>query len=272
MVNPGLFYKSFREVRMGLLVFSLGVGAFELLAAYALPTQFAQVSGPLMQLEFVRHIISALVGVDVGQNLGPELLEVVAWVHPILLVLLWAFLIATCTRVPAGEVDRGSVDLLLGLPVARHELFTCELVMCVLAGVVLCSLTLAGNVLGASLADNERLSGPAHRAIVAINLFAMYVAAGGILWFVSCCSQRRGRAVATGLAVMLAMLLVNFLAPFFRPISQFSFLCLLEYYRPLPILRSGTVPWGNLVVLVAVGVVFWGAGAIVLSRRDIRTV
>ena len=73
-------------------------------------------------------------------------------------------------------------------------------------------------------------------------------------------------------AILLASFLLNFLGPFWSVAKRLSFLGLLDYYRPLIILRDGTVPWNNLAVLLSVACVLWIAAGVIFSRRDICTV
>ena len=61
------------------------------------------------------------------------------WVHPTVLTLVWAHEVVCCTRTPAGEIDRGTIDFLLGLPVSRVKIFAAELLGWLLSGVcILC--------------------------------------------------------------------------------------------------------------------------------------
>ena len=48
-----------------------------------------------------------------------------------------------CSRMPAGEVDVGTADVLLGLPVSRLSIYAAEALVWIAAGLLLIGLGLA---------------------------------------------------------------------------------------------------------------------------------
>ena len=100
----------------------------------------------------------------------------------------------------------------------------------------------------------------------------VYFAVGGMAWMVSAMSDSRGRAVGIALGIVLASVILNFLAQFWPLAESISFLSVLTYYRPFLILSGSTWPTGDLFVLGAAGVAFWSIGAIIFVRRDVCTV
>jgi ABC-2 type transport system permease protein len=195
-----------------------------------------------------------------------------AWVHPIVLALLWAQEIIFCTRVPAGEVDRGTVDLLLSLPVSRWQVFLCESAVWLFTGLILVCSGLLGSLLGGLAADEEMRQPIGRVLIVAINFYGLYLAVGGMCWLVSSLSDHRGRAVAVVFALVLVSFLLNFLGQLWEPAHSVQFLGVLNYYRPVAILGDGVWPIADMLVLVTVGGICWLIGGVVFARRDICTV
>ena len=204
-------------------------------------------------------------------HLRPEMLPAIAWVHPVTLALIWGMALAFCTRVPAGEVDRGTIDVLLGLPVSRRQVWVTESLVWLTSGAVLVLLAAAGNRLGNAIANGPDTD-PAWMLVLAANLMCLYVAVGGLTWFLSSLCDRRGRAIGIALAFVLATFLLNYLAPVWDWADQHSSWSLLHYYVPLRILRDGTWPLHDMAVLAAFGAVFWTAGGIIFNRRDLATV
>ena len=125
MINVGLVSKAWREVWVSTLLFGLGLFTIEGLLAYALPRFFDQAE-PLLRLPFFQNIMRALLGTDLAGNFAPVVFVSFAWVHPVALVILWTHEIVLCTRFPVGEVDRGTVDVLLGWPVSRWQVYLSE--------------------------------------------------------------------------------------------------------------------------------------------------
>jgi ABC-type transport system involved in multi-copper enzyme maturation permease subunit len=172
--------------------------------------------------------------------------------------------------VPAGEVDRGSIDVLFGLPVSRWQLQANESFAWVVSAAVLLLMFVAGNRLGNALAHGPRIE-LWRLAALAGNLFCLYIAVGGLAWFVSAQSDRRGRAASVVVAFVLFSFLLGYLEPFWKVAERLSFLSVLHYYVPLRVLRDGVVPVRDMLVLAGFGAALWTAGGIVFARRDLST-
>ena len=71
--------------------------------------------------------------------------------------------------------------------------------------------------------------------------------------------------------IVVASFLLNYLSQFWQPAQDIAFLGMLRYYRPLFILRDGTWPLRDMMVLLGAGAVLWIAGGVIFSRRDLST-
>ncbi len=270
-MNRGVMIKAFRELWATTLLLGLIVLAVETVLAYVLPTFQKEFSEQILQLRFVRAMVQAMIGADIAQGLGPQLFGSIAWVHPVVLATIWAHAIICCTRVPAAEVDRGTIDVLLSLPVSRWALFRSETLVWLASAVVLLCLAVVGNVIGSSRVASASRPDARHILIVVTNLFCLYLAVGAGGWFFSALSDRRGRAIGIVFALLLASFLLNYLAQLWEPAQRVAFLGILRYYRPLFILRDGAWPLRDLSVLVSVAIALWVAAGTVLARRDLAT-
>jgi len=186
--------------------------------------------------------------------------------------ILWAHGIMTCTRLPAGEVDRGTIDALLGLPVSRTRLYVLDTLMPFLGGVFIVLMGVAGSMIASRFVVPDERFPTADVHMIAVNLFAEYVLVAGASCFVSSLSNRRSRAVGVVFAFLLISYVMHFLTPFWAFAKTFASVNLLSYYQPMTMLRDGTWPIGDIAVLFGVGMAMWLAGAIVFARRDICTV
>ena len=172
----------------------------------------------------------------------------------------------------AGEVDRGTIDVLLGLPVSRTQLYLCVTVVSLGAGLCVLLSGLAGNLIAGWFVGPEVRTAPGRLATIVANLYCLYIAVAGAALLISSVSDHRGRAVGITFAFILASFFLSFLAQFWAPAKAMALVSVLTYYRPLLIVENSGWPIGNMVVLVSVGAAFWLAGAIVFARRDICTV
>lgn len=271
-MNKGLIYKTIHETWLSTVGFAAALFAFQIIVTVVLPSLRDELTVVLENLKFVQYIIAALLGTGVSDTIGPQVLSAVPWVHPVMLTLVGAHAIMFCTRVPAGEIDGGTIDLLLGLPVGRPTVIASDTVVFVLWGVLLTCGALAGSYLGTWWASVNGSSGASWRLAVAANLFCEYLVVGSIAWVVSALSERRGRAVGVVFAIVVASFVLNTLATFNETFRSFSFLGLMNYYRPLRVLRGDGWPIADMVVLLVVAGVLWCAAILAFARRDVRTV
>ena len=270
-MNRGLIEKSLRETWPITLGFGLLFLVLESFLAYVVPVYGSQLQSSILQLDFVRNLLGALIGADLSEGLGPHILAVFPWVHPVVLVVIWAHGITFCTRVPAGEIDRGTIDILLGLPVTRWQVYVCESLVWALSGWALLAMGMLGNLTG-SLMATESLPDPGRFSAVVVNLYCLYLAVGAVALALSAMSTRRGRAVGATFAVVVVSFSLNLLAEFWAPAEKVAFLSLLHYYRPLFALRGDGWPLADIMVLLSVGGSLWIAGGVVFHRRDIHTI
>ncbi|MEM7201574.1 MAG: ABC transporter permease subunit [Planctomycetota bacterium] len=270
-MNVGLLHKALRESAFVVALFALGLFAFHALLTILLPTIFDDFAGQLLNSDFFRNIVRGLLG-PMGDQMGPEVLVALPWVHPVILALIWGHEIAFCTRMPAAEVDRGTADLLFALPVSRWRILTTETAVWLGTGLLLVAAELIGHRLGQAIRPSQVAPSGERLAAVCANQLCLYLAVGGIAYLVSACSERRGRAVGVLFALVLVTFLWHMLGPFWPPAQDLRFLALLNYYRPHEILRSEGWPLGDMAALAGVGVVAWGLAGVVLARRDLRTV
>src|ERR1051325_1809373 len=173
----------------------LVLAGVEALLAFVLPKFGSQFSQQWLQLEFARNIMQAMLGTEIVDRIGPHMFQSMAWVHPVPLALAWAHALLCCTRVPAGEVDRGTADVLLGLPVSRWEVFFSETFVWLVSGMVILAAALLGNVIGSLGLPHEQRPEMSRLLIVLINFFCLYAAVGSFAWLISAFSDRRGRAM-----------------------------------------------------------------------------
>jgi ABC-type transport system involved in multi-copper enzyme maturation permease subunit len=271
MINLGLIRRALREMLPTTLLCALILAAISGVLAYALP----QFQARMMQRSFLPpglvQMRNTLLGVDSSSGGIADVAFSIAWSHPVVLILLLAQAIITCTRVPAGEIERGSIDMLMGLPISRWQLFLSETAAWFLGGLVVLGAVYAGSFVGARFILPEYRPNWGKLAIVVVNLAFVYAVVGTAAMAASSLSDRRGRAVLAVLVVSVGSLLINFLELLWEPAKQFSFLSFLHYYRPIGMLMNGAWPLRDLAILGSIAGTLWVFAGIVLSRRALTT-
>ena len=268
----GLLAKTIREVWLTTLLLGAALSLVMALLTYILPQVQESFNDIFSQMPFVKTLITALLGTDIGDQMTAQTMQAFLWVHPVVLAIVWSYEIAFCTRVPAGEIDRGTIDVLLGLPVSRRTMYGCESTACLIGGgMILCMGLMGHRFMAHAMPAEFRLALP-RVILVMVNLFCVYAAVGGTAYLVSACSDRRGRAMAIVLGIVLASFLLNFVAQFWNPARHMAFLSVMNYYRPAQIVRTGQLPTSDLAVLLVTAAVTWQLGSEVVARRSICTV
>lgn len=270
-MNRGLIEKSVREVWLITLCFGAGLLVVEALLGYVFPTFQSELSSVLLGMKFVQRLLEALLGTEFAGALGPHVFTAFPWVHPAVLIIVAAYEVTLSSRLPAGEIDRGTADVLLGLPVSRWQVYVSDAVVWMAGGGVLLGFALAGNAAGTALARDAALPEAARLSAVLANLYCLYLATGGVTYLLSALSSHRGRAVGASLAVLLASFVINFLALLWEPAESLAPLSFLTYYRPIEVLDDGHWPLMDMAILSAVAAGSWGVGGLVFARRDVRT-
>jgi putative exporter of polyketide antibiotics len=267
-MSTAVIRKTARDSAWLILAITLGVIFFEAILVRALgelPSEAAQ----MLQWKTVNRLMRMLLGADLSAALNATTLVTIGLGHPLIYALTWTLVLTICTRVTAGEMDRGTADLLLTLPISRGDVYASSTVVWVLAGIPATLAAIAGIWIGGTLWPLRSPIQYGHLWPVIVNLFALYVSVGGVTMLLGSALGRPGPALAVVLAGLLGSFLLNYLVtlwPEVEPVARFG---LLHYYRPLPSVRDQLWPVRDLGVLAGVGAVAWAAGLWTYSRRDI---
>lgn len=223
------------------------------------------------KFEFLKKIFEVGFGINVSGEVSLRVLFAVCFTHGVILTLTWAVMIATSSRVTAGEIERGTADLLLTLPVTRSEVYFSTSLVWFLAALVLSACPIIGVWTGLQIFETTEVVDTREYFRPASNFFFLLLAIGGISSLASCLINRRGPAVALTIGILLTSTALKFIEPFIDGIAQIRFLGLLNYFRPVEVVRAGQWPLFEMVVLFLVGFSCWTAGLVAFCRKDIPT-
>jgi ABC-2 type transport system permease protein len=168
-----LIRKLLRDLRVGLAVVATLLGAFQILWYKVVDrilgelspffTQLASAGGLTRQDvedvifngpgKIVRTIIG---GEQVSMDRAMDLLSV-GYVHPLVQTMLCVWAVGRAAGAVAGEIDRGTMELLLAQPLARFRLILAHLCVDLVTIPILCLSLWAGNYLGVELVGPIKL-------------------------------------------------------------------------------------------------------------------
>ena len=268
----GLLLRSLRETWLTSWLLGAGLATFEFLLARILPAFNEEMLAQWLQVAFVRQMVAAMLGVDPDGVGGLSMFIAFGWAHPVVLLLVWSHAIIFGTRVPAGEIDRGTIDVLLGLPVSRTRVYLSETGAWLVSGVAVVALGVAGSVLGGIGLDADQRAAPLRLLAVGANLYSLSLCVGGLAFCVSSLSSRRATAASIVTALVIVSYVLNVLGAFSEPVRRLGPLNLITYFRPVYMIRDGIWPWRDMLILLGVAATAWAAGLLVFRRRNICTV
>ncbi len=130
----GLLLKSMHEVWLVTLLCGCGLLVIKAILTYILPQVMTGMTEIFEQMPFVKSLITALLGSKTGDQITARTMQAFLWVHPVVLALIWGHEITLCTRIPAGEIDRGTIDVLLSWPVSRRQIYWAETIIWLVDG------------------------------------------------------------------------------------------------------------------------------------------
>ncbi len=250
--------------------------------------------------DFSGQMIQAVMGgEDIRIENATDMMSV-SYVHPLVITILSIWAIGRATSAIAGEIDRGTMELLLAQPIRRSQILLSHLCVDVLIFPALCIVLWTGTYCGTwwmglqAPTESERAAISANKVDGKVEIvrsksqqvepreflralpciFALLFSVGGLTMAIS--AMGRSRSVVWGCAVslFLTMFLVNILGQIWpewigwlRPATVYY------HYQPqLMILRDGwhnPAAWTHLAMLAGFGVGGYIYAWLYFTRRDL---
>lgn len=222
---------------------------------------------------------AVLGGSDIHYDRPTDFLAV-ALLHPVVVVLAFLWCVGRTAGAVAGELDRGTMELLLSQPVPRDRLILAHLVVDLLLIPLLCSSIMLGTHFGLAstgpfiesaeiIAKVREKAPPLARPFIksepselpvttqsqwkgALNLGALMFAMSGVAIWISSAGRNRWRASGLAALLVMTMFVVNVIAQLYEPLNWIRPFTLFFYYTP-------QLHWLNDDWMADVGVA-WGLG------------
>lgn len=189
-----------------------------------------------------------------------------SWFHPVFLGLGAAFVVARATDALAGEVDRGSIYLVLSRPLPRWTLVAGKSLEMILGAGCMAVAGWAGLAFGVTVAFGEPQVLARYLPVVPL-AWGLFAALGAGAMVISSVTSRT--SLAGGLAA--AWTLVAFVLDVIPPLAQspLAWLNPWHYYFPQEVVATGQMDWPALAILALWTLLATGAAAFLFDRRDL---
>jgi ABC-2 type transport system permease protein len=226
------------------------------------------------QAGFVRQLLDLapapvriLLGEELVANLSARGFLGFGYVHPFALILLGLWAVRVATGALAGEIGRGTMDLIAARPVTRHAQVGAAAVAVCAGLAVISAAAWGGTALGLAQRPLEGVAA-ADLLPVAVMGLLLFAAAGAVALLISALSREGGPAVSWCAGLLAGSYVLDYLARVWSAIGFLRPLSLFRYYEPQRILRDG-VTGADAAVLAAVGAAALALAFLAFGRRDL---
>jgi len=317
-----LVRKLLRDIRIPLLVVGLLLIAFQCLwvkitqrMVVELSPLFATIAeraGVLQeQLERILFqgpgkLVQTLAG---GENIRFERamdMMSIGYVHPVIQAIFCIWAIGRAASAIVGEIDRGTMELLVAQPIPRWRVVFAHLLVDAIVIPLLALCAWCGTLIGyrlfgpfevslaqaqAQLADlpfkiivNPELLKvePTHMLPALLNIVALMFAVSGVTMAISAAGRFRSRVLGGAILVFLLQFLINLIGQLWDAVAFLRPLTVFYYYQPQQIILSNRwttdvfagmahSPWrvNIVVVLFGVGTIGYLLALRLFCRRDL---
>jgi ABC-2 type transport system permease protein len=226
----------------------------------------------------------------------------IGYVHPLMVVLFCIWAIGRSAAAVAGEIDRGTMELLLAQPIRRGGVIAAHLAVDALVIPLLCLSLWGGTALGC------KLVGPFKASTAALEVFPFPVeiddsllnvtpgafgpslwnvggllfAVSGVTMALSTAGRFRNRVVGIAVLIFLLQFLINVVGQLWDAVDVLRPFTVFFYYQPQQIVLADrwtvnpAAAWGGgpnavnmLAVLYGVGIAGYALALFFFTRRDL---
>jgi ABC-2 type transport system permease protein len=293
-----LVRKLLRDVRLALAVVALLLAAFECLwvkiverlSVHLLPMLVWLAGGRDVSPDEVERfifegpgrVLQTLIGGAEISLFRPTDMLSIGYVHPLVQAILCIWAVGRASGSIAGEIDRGTMELLLAQPLPRPRVILAHLLVDLSTIPILCLSLWAGNCLGglvvgvlefgAPVASSRLVVDPRVFAPGMVSVAALLFAVSGYTMWLSAAGRFRSRVLGVAVLVTLVQFLVNAVAQMWDAIADLRPFTVFYYYQPQRAVLGRGTPAEHLTdigVLLAVGVVGYSLALWTFCRRDL---
>ena len=205
----------------------------------------------------------------------------VGFVHPLVLIILSIWAIGRASAAIAGEIDRGTMELLLAQPIRRSQVILAHLLVDLTTIPLIC-LCIWARQLARHLAG-----GPARTTIAPqlhvdplrflpglLNVALLVLAISGYTLLLSAAGRFRSKVLGLAIVITLVQFLINVIGQLWYAMNWLRPLTVFYHYQPQPMIlhddwASDLDVWQHLGVLLGVGVVGYLLAWWTFCKRDL---
>jgi len=222
----------------------------------------------LQYIDMLPSFIKAFMGgevLEIGNIAG---LIAIGYQEPLVLILYMLFAVGVPTALLAGEVQRGTMELILSRQTTKTQIYICAGLITVAGMYALVIVMFTGTVAATRLYDFDQAVPLYSFFKIAIVGGMLASAVGGIALLAAACF-RRGLAVSLTVAYLVVNYFISIIADWWPRMKWLEPTTIFNYVDGPAIFGKSGWPIGDMCVLLSLLAVSTVLGGIIWSRRDL---
>ena len=225
-------------------------------------------------LNLLPKFVEPLLGVPLAKLASTTGRISVLYAHVVSLLVCLGWAVGRGSDVVSGEISRGTMDLLVTLPVRRWWIVAASAAVTGLGAAVLAISVWVGSCVGLMIVTLPERVAPGEFVPGVLNLFSMTFALAGITAAVSSWDRSRWRTVLVAGGFFAVSSVVKMIGRLWEQGAWLGYFSCLSAFEPQKLILldpklTGPLAWQYNGTLLGLGLGGYAVAAVVFSRRDI---
>ena len=270
-MNLAIWKKAFSDAWLQLLISSVMLVLFGWVFVWLMSQIPNRAFGLL--LRWMPAWVEPLFGVPLADLVGPTGQLSLVYVHVVTMLICVGWAVGRGSDSISGEIARGTMDLILSLPIWRASVLVAPSVVATVGAAVLAAAVLLGIRIG--LATIDFGDGVSARQFLpgAVNLFCLICCLTGVTTFISSWNRNRWRTISLAAGYYVVSVIIELVGRLWEWGSWLKYCSFSTAFQPHRLIlkpeETGLFAWSYNVPLLALGLAAYVAAAVILSYRDI---
>jgi ABC-2 type transport system permease protein len=196
-----------------------------------------------------------------------------AFIDPVVVLAATVWGITRGSDAVSGQLERGTMEMVLAAPVGRVAVFLTQALATTLAALLLVGVLLLGVTTAVAFGPWAGDVQPARFVPAAANVFGLMVCMAGITACVSAADSHRWRTIGILCGFYVFSILAKLVGRMSESLSWVGYLSVFNAYEPQRLVFGGLESWQLLArydgVLLGIGLAAYVLGAVIFARRDL---
>jgi ABC-2 type transport system permease protein len=227
-----------------------------------------RVKAMLQYMDMLPDFIKAFFGGDALQFGNIAGLIAIGYQEPLVLLLYMLFAVGVPTALLAGEVQRGTMELILSRQTTKTHVYICAGLITIIGMYALVVVMFLGTVVSTNLYEFDQQVPLYSFFKLAVNGGILASAAGGIALLAAACF-RRGMAVSLTVAYLVINYFIMIITQWWPRMKWLDPVTIFNYVDGAKIFNERAWPLSDMCVLLSILLVSAVLGGVVWWRRDL---